>query len=201
MMNTTLNGPPRPGTVPRKSLAQQLDRMDAMLDGLSDGLSAAVADAVKDAVGQAVQAALCEVLAHPGVAARLAPAPPPVNHAAPVPAAMNRRPSLASRLLAAVRSRAARLGSLLRGTARTARAAIGKAPGRLARAVGFAWTLTRRNLRAVLLALAVGAAAGAACYFGGAVVAAAVSGVVTGMMAGAVRLAAPLASLFASDEA
>src|SRR5262249_53001993 len=46
----------------RKSLAQQIDRLDAVLDGLSEALQGAVADAVKDAVGQAVQEAVRAVL-------------------------------------------------------------------------------------------------------------------------------------------
>ena len=60
----------------RKSLAEQIGRLDAVLDGLADGLNEAVADAVKEAVGAAVQAVLSEVLANPEVQARLrAPAP------------------------------------------------------------------------------------------------------------------------------
>ena len=70
----------------RKSLAEQIDRLDAVLDGLAEGLNEAVAEAVKEAVGAAVQTAvqavLREVLGNPEVQARLrAPAP-----AAPPPA-------------------------------------------------------------------------------------------------------------------
>src|SRR5258706_10089980 len=75
MTTAMMNGAARSGPAQRKSLAQQLDRMDQLLDGLSDGIQAAVVDAVKDAVGQAVQVALREVFTHPGVTARLA-APP-----------------------------------------------------------------------------------------------------------------------------
>jgi hypothetical protein len=77
---TTTNGQAR------KSLAQQIDRLDAILDGLSDALQGAVADAVQQAVGQAVQeairAVLAEVLANRDLqqqlqqAAEPAPAPP-----------------------------------------------------------------------------------------------------------------------------
>src|SRR5438093_2068201 len=98
MTSTSLNGAARAAGAPRKSLAQQLDRMDQMLDGLSDGLSAAVVDAVKDAVGLAVQAALREVLTHPGVVARLALATPHVGHPAPAPGRIAVRPSWACRL-------------------------------------------------------------------------------------------------------
>ena len=55
----------------RKSLSEQIDRLDSLLDGLADNLNAAVADAVRDAVGgavrEAVQATLLELLAHPEI--------------------------------------------------------------------------------------------------------------------------------------
>jgi hypothetical protein len=76
----------------RKTLAEQIDRLDSMLDGLSEGLNDAVAAAVRDAVGsavqQAVQAVLREALANPELLARLgtvaapAPAPPAAPAAA-----------------------------------------------------------------------------------------------------------------------
>ena len=66
---TTTNGQAR------KSLAEQIDRLDAVLDGLADGLNGAVAAAVKEAVGvavqQAVQAVVREALANPELLARL----------------------------------------------------------------------------------------------------------------------------------
>ena len=51
----------------RKSLAQQIDRLDSMLDGLADGLNEAVATAVKEAV----RTVLTEVLTNPELLARL----------------------------------------------------------------------------------------------------------------------------------
>jgi hypothetical protein len=66
---TNLNGQAR------KSLAEQIDRLDEMLDGMADGLNDAVAAAVKDAVGmavqQAVQAVMREMLTSPELLARL----------------------------------------------------------------------------------------------------------------------------------
>ena len=44
----------------RKSLSEQLDRLDAVLDGLADGINDTVVMAVKEAVGAAVQAVLAE---------------------------------------------------------------------------------------------------------------------------------------------
>src|SRR2546422_122011 len=52
-MNTTT-----PNGRVRKSLAEQIDRLDRILDGLADGLNAAVAAAVQEAVRLAVRGAL-----------------------------------------------------------------------------------------------------------------------------------------------
>lgn len=53
----------------KKTLAHQLDRLDAILDGLADALNGAVSDAVRQAVLQAtreaVQVAMAEVLPKP----------------------------------------------------------------------------------------------------------------------------------------
>jgi hypothetical protein len=53
---TDINGPPR------KTLASQLDRLDAILDGLDNALAGAVQAVVCMAVKEAVQAVLTEVL-------------------------------------------------------------------------------------------------------------------------------------------
>jgi hypothetical protein len=53
----------------RKSLSDQIDRLDGILDGLAEGLNEAIVAAVKEAVGtavqQAVRAVLTELLANP----------------------------------------------------------------------------------------------------------------------------------------
>src|SRR3954469_7025318 len=81
----------------RKTLASQLDRLDAILDALGVGLNEAVATAVQDLVGTAVtaavQAAVVEVLTSPELLQRLRPA------AQPEPA-----PSLFGRLARKARS-------------------------------------------------------------------------------------------------
>jgi hypothetical protein len=79
---------------PRKSLAEQLDRLDAILDGLSEALQGAVADAVQHAVSlavkDAVQGVLGELLANPAVLAMLRgpvmppDGPPPASNPSPV---------------------------------------------------------------------------------------------------------------------
>jgi len=62
MSSTTMH----PNGETRKSLASQIDRLDAMLDNLAEGINDTVVDAVKEAVGQAVreavQVAITEVL-------------------------------------------------------------------------------------------------------------------------------------------
>src|SRR5262249_38347770 len=79
-MNTTTaaaDGRPR-----RKTLSDQLDRLDGVIDDLSDGLNQAVAHAVErgvsTAVEKAVQSVLQAALASPGVARQPALAPPAV---------------------------------------------------------------------------------------------------------------------------
>jgi hypothetical protein len=59
----------------RKSLSEQIDRLDKILDGLADTLNGAVADAVTQAVSlavkEAVQTVLTEVLSNPDLRAHL----------------------------------------------------------------------------------------------------------------------------------
>src|SRR5262245_9284169 len=70
-------------TRPRKSLADQIQRLDSILDGLSDNLNEAVTTAVKEAVTTGGQQAIVEVLTIPELQQLLrppttpAPAPPP----------------------------------------------------------------------------------------------------------------------------
>ena len=56
----------------RKSLAEQIDKLDSILDGMADGLNEAVVSAVKEAV----RAVLTEVLTNPELLARLHVAQP-----------------------------------------------------------------------------------------------------------------------------
>jgi hypothetical protein len=56
---------------PRTQLADQLDRLDAILDVLGDGLTAAVADAMKAGTAVAVKETLVEVLTNPDLLATL----------------------------------------------------------------------------------------------------------------------------------
>jgi hypothetical protein len=70
-LTATLNG----RREPRRSLSQELDRLDKMLDGLAEAIPGAVADSVKEAVTTAVaeafRATLMEVAANPEIIALL----------------------------------------------------------------------------------------------------------------------------------
>lgn len=95
----------------RKTLADQIDRLDAMLDGLAEAIPEAVADAVCAAVAvavrEAVQSAITEVLTNPEVLARIREAgtPPASATESACPAAPSRSPSRLGLWCAAARAR------------------------------------------------------------------------------------------------
>jgi hypothetical protein len=183
-MSTTTNGRAR-----RKSLAEQIDRLDLILDGLADGLNAAVADAVTAAVGLAVQAAVRELLSNPQLLQRLRPEPAPT-------AGKARRlarwlcAGLAAVLrrcrggLAAVAEQGRQMVTEVAATVRAGRQALAGRVRTGLRALGRRlWLggallvlLARRYRRSLLAALAVGAAVGLGCYLAGPVVSSVVSG-------------------------
>src|SRR5262245_40734310 len=146
----------------RKSLSEQIDRLDSLLDGLADNLNAAVADAVRDAVGgavrEAVQATLLELLAHPEIKSLLRSAtasfsaPPPPK---PPLGDTEGRPTLRERLAAA----STWAGDKLRSAGAACRQGLGAVKAGL---LGL-WSLRTRLLTAVGL----GAAIGLGAYFAG----------------------------------
>ncbi len=159
----------------RKSLAEQIDRLDAMLDGLADGLNEAVAMVVREAVGvavkEAVQAVLREALANPELVARLAVALPVAKPATqPTPKAAKPKVNWKQRWANVRNTVAAKLSA--------ARAWCGRC---LHQARNWAADLLRRVRslacfkHQLLTALGVGMAAGAAAYFAGPWLAAGVS--------------------------
>jgi hypothetical protein len=94
-MTSTINSNVR---LPRKMLATEIDRLDALLDGLAENLNDAVAMAVKDTVGQvvreAVEVAVKEVLSNPELLrAALGQHTSPPTQAQPT-AATRQRPSI-----------------------------------------------------------------------------------------------------------
>jgi hypothetical protein len=93
MTTSTMNSN---GHVSRKTLSNQIDRLDGILDGLAEGLNESVADAVKDVIAQvvseAVETAVKEVLSNPDLLrAALAQHIPPAPPTPPVPAMPERR--------------------------------------------------------------------------------------------------------------
>jgi hypothetical protein len=93
-MTTTMTNP---NGRTRKSLAEQIDRLDAILDGLSEALQGAVAAAVQEAAGravqEAVQAVLAEALTNPALRERALPVdsqPAPQAVCPPIPRPMAR---------------------------------------------------------------------------------------------------------------
>jgi hypothetical protein len=165
----------------RKSLADQIDRLDSVLDGLADGLNEAVATAVKEAV----RAVLTEVLTNPELLARLAPAP---RTAAPKPVAPSE--SWLARAWAGVRSAlrwtvehfgVCRLrttqacGSVRDRVAETARRFRDRAARMLVASVAVMFR-TRWLLAPILTAAALAGLTGIAAYQLGPWIAAAVSG-------------------------
>src|SRR5437660_3020036 len=86
----------------RKTLADQIDRLDRVLDGLAEGLNEAVAQevqrAVARAVREAVQTAIKEVLTDPDRATRLRGRPPLPPPPAPAGGDGDRRRPLLGRI-------------------------------------------------------------------------------------------------------
>ena len=115
------------GRTQRKSLAEQIDRLDAILDGLAEGINdtvvAAVQEAVQGAVQVAVRAAVVEVLTNEELRRRLQPAT-----AGPAPAR-----GLVGRLLGKARAFVGRMLRLLAGAAASFRKAWARGPRRSAR--------------------------------------------------------------------
>jgi hypothetical protein len=177
------------GRAQRKSLAEQIDRLDLILDGLADGLSAAVADAVTAAVGTAVQAAVREVLSNPELLRRLRPEPAPATGTyrrlaswlcGGLAAVLRRCWRGLSTATAQVRQKAEEVTAALRAGRKALADRVRAGMTSFARRVWLGGELVvllaRRYRKPLLVALAVGAAVGLGCYLAGPAVSSAVSG-------------------------
>jgi hypothetical protein len=143
----------------RKSLADQIDRLDGILDGLADGLNEAVVTAVKQAVTiavrEAVQAVLSEVLASPQLRESLVQSP--------------RRPTTTSGS-----ARMRQWGSWLRTRLLCAKSAVGTFMSRGRQQLAMAWSgvcagsrFVHRLRKPLVIALGVGGVVGVGAYFWG----------------------------------
>ena len=197
---TTSNGTLNARTA-RKSLADQIDRLDGILDGLAEALNESVADAVKDVIAQAVRSAVetavKEVLSSPDLlrAALEKHAPPPAIPTNP-PAPEPKPPTLKKNVARIARGvcekvkRAAGLaGKKLREVCAAARDAGKKVVGIAANAPAIckavakaAWAMRKP----CVVAVGVGVLFGAACYLGGQLF----SGVANGLSGAAITLSA-----------
>src|SRR5262249_14270697 len=153
----------------RKTLSDQLDRLDSILDGLSEALTESVAAAVKaataQAVQQAVQATLTEILTSPELLTLIgtARAMPPLVECVPAPVASS-APSLRGRIGSALSWAGQKIRSVWTAWAR-------KRPPLPPRVRGLGGL--RRQL---LTARGFGAVAGLAAYLAGPLAAGAFSG-------------------------
>ena len=183
-MNATTNGRVR------KSLAEQIDRLDRTLDGLSEGLNEAVATAVREAV----QGVLAELLADAGLRAQiqatLRPSAPAVAPATAAPAPWRVRAGC-RRLWNGVRERIQAVRQALRGIAVSSHNACRRQCDRMTGACTAAWQrlgtlavtgwyglqVARDALVALATALAVAGLVSLAAWYAGPTLAAAASGV------------------------
>jgi len=152
------------GKAPRKTLADQLDRLDAIIDALAAGLNETVADVVRQAVTAAVQQALeglaQAALSNPDLLRRLTEQFAPPAQEGPAPAAV---PPARAGWPGRVRGW---LSSRLSRACGACAAAWRRAGGGLSRVRR--WLGTVRRFRVELLtAVGVGTAAGLAAYFAG----------------------------------
>jgi hypothetical protein len=179
----------------RKTLAEQLDRLDGIIDALAAGLNETVADVVRQAVQQTLEGLVQGVLANPGLlralAAQVMPDPPA---SAPAPQA-GTRPALkrfgawtAARLGAACL--AARLAACDLGHQLRHRSAC------TWRRVRTAAVWTWEGRRAVGLALGVGVLAGVASFLAGPVPSALACGLSGAALTAAGRVLLPVWRLF-----
>jgi hypothetical protein len=162
MTTTTTNGRAR------KSLSDQLDRLDGILDGLADGLNEAVATAVRQAVEiavkDAIHAVVAELLTNPEITGLLCGFMPSVTAATTVAngseaAQPVNKPTFFRRMKAGVTSGLRKLGQAF--------VSIPRQVGHLLAAGRSRLGLIRRFKVELLTAVGVGTLAGVTAYFAG----------------------------------
>jgi hypothetical protein len=192
----------------RKSLAEQIDRLDAILDTLAEGLNEALAGVVSQAVTGAVEAAVVEVLTNPTLQQRLRAAEKPSRPAANVGRRVWGWLKAGCTWVAGRVKRAFMKTVEVAGACKDAAFATAATAARKTRATlksGWSHTLSAlalagRMRRSVLLAAAAGLTIGTACYFSGPLQSSLISGVtgfVSAMAAGTWKM---LAGLLAGED-
>jgi hypothetical protein len=165
----------------RKSLAEQIDRLDAILDGLAENLNAAVVDAVagavKDAVQEAVHAAVIEVLTNAELKKRLqTPASKPSVPVVVVLANTARRcwSWLTDTAKMVAKKAAGKATQAVRRCVASGRAKLEEVREEVSKKARTGWMLAvalaavaKRFRKQILVALVVGALVGVAFYVGG----------------------------------
>src|SRR5262249_45417893 len=161
----------------RKSLAQQIDRLDNILDGLADALNEAVSAAVKEAVGlavkEAVRGVLTEVFTNPAVLEKIRGMAGPQESALPAQAATLREPGIGPRILALIRSRLRVCRSHVRQGLAAGRHQIKHLACKARHVLQRVWRFKNQ----VMAALGIGATMAVFVYFAGPWLAAVVAGV------------------------
>ena len=205
---TTANGTSS-ARVARRSLSEQIDRLDGILDGLAEALNESVADAVRDVIGlavrEAVSAAVTEVLSSPRLlqAALERHAPPEATPAPKPPTVRENLARVGNRLGEKVKQAAGLLREKL-GGACTIACAAGKRVGKVAAVAPVVLGALARKAWAFrmpcAIALGAGVVCGAACYLGGPLMSAAANGL-GGATVALSALTLPLKRLFTGGKA
>ena len=154
----TMNGKP-----PRKQLADQLDRLDAIIDALAEGLNGAVADACREGTRLAVKDAVVEILTNPELRALLAPHAAAPAPKAPAPTPEPKKPGLWSQLkarAAAAKSAAVMFAAKVRAAVAAKVGAVTTTVAALGAAAGEAPPVRR----ALAVALGAGLVVALVCY-------------------------------------
>jgi hypothetical protein len=177
----------------RKSLAEQIDRLDQTLDGLADALNASIATAVREAV----HAVIVELLADGTLRTRLQAASTVPVAVVPAQPAPSRLRDGCRRVWLGLSAQVRAVRAAVRGLVVQTCGVCSRLVGRLHRATAAAWQRTRdaavagwyavRLLRHIGIALAVGGSVGVAAYCAGPTLAAAASGLCSFVAALTVR--------------
>ncbi len=153
------NGKPQ-----RRQLADQLDRLDAIIDALAEGLNGAVADACREGTRLAVKDAIVEILTSPELRAMLVPQALPV----PAPKTPDTLPEpKKSGLWSRIKAKVAAARTAVAGVLVKTKAAVAAKVAGVTAAVAAAGTAAGESLpvrRALGVALGAGLLIGLVCY-------------------------------------